>query len=189
MAELFMLENERAKMAAPIQYEKLIQNFDLSIVERAAAVHDNYMVQGGKSRDKYMQRLALEFKDEGLDRSSLDLLDGYLEHRRFYRAKTKALLRDYERERRDLRERTVRLIEEEVAETKERILRDLEQLRVESKKELKQAKLEDKRREFARKMRVIEEIEEEKKRHERELQERKDDMARARHLETKAIAM
>jgi hypothetical protein len=83
----------------------------------------------------------------------------------------------------------VRLIEEEVAETKERILRDLEQLRVESKKELKQAKLEDKRREFARKMRVIEEIEEEKKRHERELQERKDDMARARHLETKAIAM
>ena len=137
MTELFMLENERAKMSAPIQYEELIQQYDPALVERAAAIHDSYMVQGGKSRDKYMQRLVIEFKDEGLDKSDLDLMDAYLEHRRFFRSKTKALYRDWERDKKDLKDRTVKLIEEEVEETKNRLMKELELFRMESKKERK----------------------------------------------------
>jgi hypothetical protein len=85
MTELFMLETERARMSAPISYEELTSQYDPYIIERASAIHDSYIVQGGKSRDKYMQRLTIEFKDEGFEKQDLDLLDAFLEHRRFYR--------------------------------------------------------------------------------------------------------
>ena len=38
--------------------------------------------------------------------------------KRWYRAKTKAIFRDWERDKRDLKEKTVKMIEEEVEETK-----------------------------------------------------------------------
>jgi hypothetical protein len=95
-----------------------------------------------------MQRLAIEFKDEGLDKSDLDLMDAYLEHRRFFKSKTKALFRDWERDKKDLKDRTVRLIEEEVEDTKTRLLKDLDLFRVESKKERKHQKLDEKRKEY-----------------------------------------
>ena len=172
MSELFMLENERAKMQAPISYEELADMFGGDIIERASAVHETYVVQQGKSREKYMARMSLEFKqDTSLTKADLDLLDAFLEHRRWFRAKTKALFRDWERDRRDLRERTVRLIEEEVEETKQRIQRELELFKQESKQAKKHAKLEDKRKDYEEKMRVIREIEEDKRRHEEEEKE------------------
>lgn len=182
------MENERARMSAPIQYEELTQQYDPAIIERAAAIHDSYMVQGGKSRDKYMQRLAIEFKDESLDKSDLDLLDAYLEHRRFFKSKTKALYRDWERDKRELKERTVRLIEEEVEETRSRLMKELELFRVEAKKERKHARLDEKRREHEQKMRIIEEIEEDKRRAEAAEKAKKDNVARMRAEESKAIA-
>jgi hypothetical protein len=75
-------------------------------------------------------------------------MDAYLEHRRFFKSKTKALFRDWERDKKELKERTVRLIEEEVDETKNRLMKDLELFRVESKKERKHQKLDEKRREY-----------------------------------------
>jgi|LauGreDrversion4_2_1035121.scaffolds.fasta_scaffold191119_3 hypothetical protein len=84
MSELFILENERAKLSAPIQYEELVEKYSPDIISRASAVHELYCVSGGKSRDLYMERLALEFKDT-LGRSDLDLLDSYLEHRRWFK--------------------------------------------------------------------------------------------------------
>jgi hypothetical protein len=75
-------------------------------------------------------------------------MDAYLEHRRFFKYKTKAHFRDWERDKKDLKERTVRLIEEEVDETKNRLMKDLELFRVESKKERKHQKLDEKRREY-----------------------------------------
>ena len=66
MHELFMLENERARMQAPISYDEITEMFGGDIIERAQAVHENYVVQQGMSREKYMARLGLEFKSEGL---------------------------------------------------------------------------------------------------------------------------
>ncbi len=175
MSELFILENERARMSAPIQYEDLIQRYDSSIIERAAAVHETYIVQGGKSRDKYMQRLALEFKsDPSIEKADLDLIDGYLEHKRWYRQKSKALYRDWERDKRELKERTVKMIETEVEETKERLMRELELYRIESKKERKHMHLEEKRKEYEEKMKIINEIEADKRRHEEEERRQKE---------------
>jgi hypothetical protein len=124
MCELFMLENDRARMQAPISYEELCELFGSGAVERAAAIHDTYVVQGGKSREKYMARLALEFRE--LAKADLDLLDSYLEHKRWFRTRTKALFRDWERDKRELRDKTVKMIEDEVEETKARIMKDLE---------------------------------------------------------------
>lgn len=73
-----------------------------------------------------MARLGIEFKDEGLTKGDLDLIDAFLEHRRWFRTKTKAIFRDWERDKRDLKDRTVKLIQDEVEETKERLIRELD---------------------------------------------------------------
>ena len=51
--------------------------------------------------------MALEFREEGFSRPDLELLDSCMEHRRWYRQRSKALYRDWERDRRELKERTV----------------------------------------------------------------------------------
>ena len=141
-------------------------------------MHESYIVQGGKSREKYMERLALEFRDEQLQKADLDLIDAYLEHKRWYKQKSKALYRDWERDKKELKDKTIKMIEEEVEETKEKLLKELEQYRLESKKEKKHAKLEEKRKDYEEKMRIIQEIEEDKKRHEQEEQLKKERLAK-----------
>ena len=108
----------------------------------------------------------IEFKDENLVKGDVDLIDSYLEHKRWYRARTKALYRDFERDKQELKDKTVKLIEQEVEETKSKLLKELEQFRMDSKKERKHAKLDEKRKDYEEKMRVIREIEEDKRRHE-----------------------
>ncbi len=56
----------------------------------------------------------------------MELIDAYMEYRRWLRAKSKAIFRDWEREKKELKEKTVRLIEDEVEETKGRLIRELE---------------------------------------------------------------
>jgi hypothetical protein len=51
-----------------------------------------------------------------------------------------------------------------VEETKERLMRELDLFKQESKQAKKHAKLEDKRKDYEEKMRVIQEIEEDKRR-------------------------
>ena len=164
MYELFTLENERAQMQAPIQYEELIQQYDADIIARASAIHDTYLVQGGKQRERYMERLALEFKDQGLTKPDLDLIDSFIEHRRWYKQRSKALYRDWERDKLELKTKTVKMIEDEVEETKSKLMKELEMFRVESKKEKKHVRLEEKRKEYDEKMKIIQEIEEDKRR-------------------------
>ena len=88
----------------------------------------------------------------------------------------------------ELKEKTVKMIEDEVQETKERLLRELELFKQESKQAKKHAKLEDKRKEYEEKMRVIREIEEDKRRQEEEEKEAKEENKRQRAMEVKAIA-
>ena len=64
-----------------------------------------------------MERLSLEFKEENLKKEDLDLLDSYFEHKRWFKKKSKAILRDWEKERKLLKEKTINLIEKEVEET------------------------------------------------------------------------
>ena len=189
MTELFQLETERARIAAPIEYEALVERYGLDVINRASAVHDSYIVQGGKSREMYMERLGIEYKkDYSLTKQDLDLIDGYLEHRRFLRARSKALYRDWERDKRDLKDKTVKMIEEEVAETREKLMKELELYRVEAKQEKKHAKLDIKRKDYEEKMKIIEEIELEKKHHEESEKEQKETLARQRAEEAKERA-
>jgi DNA repair ATPase RecN len=53
-----------------------------------------------------------------LTKQQLELLDNYFEHKRWFRAKTKALFRDWEREKLELKQKTVKMIEQEVQETR-----------------------------------------------------------------------
>jgi hypothetical protein len=111
-----------------------------------------------------MERLGIEFKDTQLIRSDLDFLDSFFEHRRFLRAKLKALYRDWERDKKDLKAKTVSLIDQEAQETREKLLRELELQKLEAKREKKHVKLEEKRKEYEERLQVIEEIERERRR-------------------------
>ena len=115
-------------MAAPIQYDELCQQYEQTVISRVQAVHDAYVIQGGKSRDKYMERLGLEFagEDISLSRADFEVIDGWIEHKRWFKQRSRALYRDWERDKRELKEKTVRMIEDEVEETKGRLLKDLE---------------------------------------------------------------
>lgn len=125
-----------------------------------------------------MERLGIEFKDENLQKADLDLLDAYIEHKRWFKSRSKALYRDWERDKKELKDKTVKMIEEEVEETKEKLLKGLEQYRMESKKEKKHAKLDEKRKGYEEKMRIIQEIEEDKNQHEAEEKRQKERQAK-----------
>ena len=84
MQELNLVELERLRMSAPISYDELIERHDQQIILRFQAIHESYLKQG-KTREKYMERLALEFREEGLAKADLELIDSYLEHRRWFR--------------------------------------------------------------------------------------------------------
>lgn len=58
-----------------------------------------------------MERLYLEFKDGQLKKEDYDMLDSYFEHKRWFKQKSKALFRDWERDKKELKEKTVKLIE------------------------------------------------------------------------------
>jgi hypothetical protein len=63
-------------------------------------VHELYL-KSGKSREKYMQRLEIEFKHESkkLTKSDLETIDSFFEHKRWAGQKEKALLRDLQRDK------------------------------------------------------------------------------------------
>lgn len=63
MHDINMLELERFRMKAPVTQEELGDRYGQEVLQRFGNVHEAYLKQG-KTRDKYMQRLKLEFKDE-----------------------------------------------------------------------------------------------------------------------------
>jgi len=59
-----------------------------------------------------MDRVELEFRmDPSLNRLDLDELDKFYDHKRWLKQKEKALLRDWHREKQELKEKTVQMIE------------------------------------------------------------------------------
>lgn len=85
--------------------------YPAELLQRFGQIHEVYLVQKGKTREKYQQRIDLEFQSSNLVKSDLDLIDSYFEHKRFLKQKQKALRRDLHRDRINLKEKTVAMIE------------------------------------------------------------------------------
>jgi len=56
--------------------------FSTAILQRFYGVHVAYTTSG-KTREKYMQRIDIEFKHDNLTKADLELIDSYYEHKRF----------------------------------------------------------------------------------------------------------
>lgn len=111
-----------------------------------------------------MQRIELEFQNDNLAKSDIELIDSYLEHKRFQKQKQKALRRDLQRDRINLKEKTVAMIEQQVEEQKLKLQKDIEIMHLEGKKQGLHEKLNEQKQDYEHKMKVIEEIKLQKQR-------------------------
>lgn len=110
-----------------------------------------------------MDRLELEFRmDASITRSELDELDCFFQHKRWLKQKEKALLRDWQREKQELKEKTVAMIEQQVEEQSQRLKKEFEQMKMSRIKAEKHDNLDELRKEYQYKMDIIEEIKREK---------------------------
>ena len=108
-----------------------------------------------------VERLELEFKDE-LKKQQIDELDKYHEQKRWQRQKEKALLREFNGKRQELKERTQKLIEDMVEETSQKLKADYEHSKMQRVKAEKHERLEELRVEYEWKMNIINEIKRDK---------------------------
>jgi hypothetical protein len=129
--------------------------------------------KSGKTRDKMVERLLIEFKDE-LRKPQIDELERHFEQKRWQRQKEKALLREWAVKRQELKERTIKLIEDQVDETQQALKNAYEMNRQQRIKAEKHEKLDEQRREYEWKMNIINEIKREKAARELEDKELKD---------------
>jgi hypothetical protein len=160
MNETYQLKFERLKMNEPVSLEEINQLFSDKEKEAMMRIHNDYII-GGKNRTKYKERVEIEFPN--YPPGKIEMLDSYIEFKRWFRVQSKALFRDWEREKLELKERTIKSIEEEIKDTEEKLAKELSLM----KQEVYVAKLhknrDEKRIEYEAKLRVIKEIEEEKK--------------------------
>lgn len=110
-----------------------------------------------------MDRLELEFRMErGVSRMDLDELDRFFDHKRWLKQKEKALMRDWQREKKDLRDRTIQMIEQQVEEQSAKLKADFEAVKQNRVRTEMHANLEELRVDYSEKMAIIEEIKREK---------------------------
>ncbi|CAI2363332.1 unnamed protein product [Moneuplotes crassus] len=160
MNETYQLKFERLKINEPISQEEINEIFSEQEKERMIRIYNDYIL-GGQNRKKYQERIEIEFPN--YPREKLEMLDAYIEHKRWLKVQNKALYRDWEREKMELKQRTIKSIEEEIAETEEKIARELQRMKQESKVAKLHKNRDDMRLEFEAKLAFIKEIEEEKK--------------------------
>jgi len=92
-----------------------------------------YVLQG-QTREKYWQRLEIEFKLDKLSKQDLELIDSYYEHKRFLKQKLAALDRDLTRDRAQLRDKTVAMIEQQVEEQRLKLQKDIQAMALDERK-------------------------------------------------------
>ena len=110
-----------------------------------------------------MDRVELEFRmDASISRQDCDQLDRYFQHKRWQKQKEKALLRDWNREKQELKDKTVQMIEAQVEEQSQKLKADFEFMKSNRIKSEKHTNLEEQRDDYSRKMEVIDEIKREK---------------------------
>jgi len=160
MNETFELKLERLKMNEPVTQEEINQEFNNKEKETMKRIYDDYILSS-QNRVKYQERIEIEFPN--YPREKLDMLDSYIEHKRWLKVQGKALFRDWQREKLELKQRTIKAIEEEIAEAEEKIARDLKSLKQGSKVAKLHRNRDEMRIEYEAKLAVIKEIAEEKK--------------------------
>lgn len=187
MTELSQIERDRLDMNAPIQWPQLTELYPHDVLHRFHAIHEQYL-KSGKTREKYLQRLEIEFREASLAKNDIELIDSYFEHRRWVKQKQKALVRDLQRDRKALREKTVSMIEQQVEEQRQKLKTELDaSCMVERQKGLHQ-KLEEQKKDYLAKMKVIEEIARAKKQQELAAKLSKDRLERTRALHNKFLS-
>ena len=110
MSELYKVERERLHMNAPITYPELQELYDSDVLNRFQGIHELFQ-KNGQSREKYQQRLQIEFRSQGLKKQDIELIDSYFEHKRWVKQKQRAMLREFQRERHALKEKSIAMIE------------------------------------------------------------------------------
>lgn len=98
---VYQTELERIKLPDQLQEDLELRNLQ----QHLDKFEYIYEICQGKGREQYMQRLHLEFKS--LSRVDLDVLDRYVTQRRFAKQKEKAVMREWRKEKQDLKHRTV----------------------------------------------------------------------------------
>ena len=63
MDELHSIEIDRLHLNAPCLYSDLLKLHSAEILERFHNIYETY-IKSGKSREKYMQRIEIEFKND-----------------------------------------------------------------------------------------------------------------------------
>lgn len=97
-----------------------------------------------------------------MQKTDLELIDSYYEHKRWVRQKEKALLRDLQRDKHGLREKTVQMIESQVEEARIKLQNDLKMSSIEGKKQDLHGKLEIQKQEYEHRMKILDEIKRDK---------------------------
>ena len=98
------------------------------------------------------------------------------------------MLREFQRERHSLKEKSVAMIEAQVEEQKQKLQKEMEAAKVDQRKGDLHEKLGEQKAEYERKMKIIEEIKRDKARQERQSQLIKDRLAKARADDLKVQA-
>lgn len=110
-----------------------------------------------------MDRVELEFRmDASIVRADLDQLDYFFQHKRWLKQKEKALLRDWHREKKELKEKTVAIIETQIEEQSQKLKAEYEAMKMNRVKSEKHSNLEELRVDYQQKIEIIEEIKREK---------------------------
>ena len=108
--------------------------------------------------------------DPAVNRTDLDQLDQFFQHKRWLKQKEKALLRDWHREKKELKEKTIQVIEAQIEEHSQKLKADYEAMKMSRIKSEKHSNLEELRIDYQSKMNIIEEIKREKELREKQLQ-------------------
>ena len=90
--------------------------------------------------------------DGSISKMDLDLLDRFYQHKRWLKQKEKALLRDWNREKQELKDKTVLMIEEQIEEQSQKLKADFEQMKMARVKSEMHANLEELRADYQHKM-------------------------------------
>ena len=93
MEKVYNVELERLKLQMPAELE-----FDHEIIYRFQVVFDGYK---DKSREKYIQRLQLEFPK--FTRTQLNQLDDFFDAKRWSGQKQNAIIREWAKEKSELK--------------------------------------------------------------------------------------
>lgn len=117
---VYQTEIQRTKMPEDLFEDLQLRNLAQHI-ERFEYIFE---LTAGKGRESYMHRAHLEFPQ--LTRVDIDKLDKYVNARKFSKQKEKAVVREWRKEKLDLKQKTMNLIEQQVEETSQRLKQEFE---------------------------------------------------------------